>query len=176
MTLEGVGGLNPNEKRILADGKITAEEAKGLTAAEKNELAQKLAGHENEVEGYQYLLDEPKDSNYEVKFEGFDLGFLSKLAPKWLKNIAKGLIAITPLGLVSCSNQNPPTIVNAQTNINIDINIPINFTEQEKAIASDPEVVALLNKIIDLLKAGLEADQNNYNNLIATLTKQGLDG
>ena len=63
MALDGIGGLNPKEQKILEDGKITYEEAKGLTAAEKAELVEKLVGHENEIEGFAFL----KSTDVEIK-------------------------------------------------------------------------------------------------------------
>lgn len=67
-------GVNPESKakldKIVQDGKITAEEVKGLTATEKEALAKGLGGVELPVEGEIRIGEEPKAPKQEKGFFG----------------------------------------------------------------------------------------------------------
>lgn len=73
-------GLNPESKakleQIVADGKVTAEEVKGLTEAEKEALADELGGRDLPVEGEIKIGDAPEQEKEEPGFFEKNLGWI----------------------------------------------------------------------------------------------------
>lgn len=189
------GGVNNDSaaklKSIIADGQVKAEELKGLTSAEKEALRKYLIGEGKDlpVDGEIIYLKDPVEQRQYASNGAILWDAISNAA----KKVLAGIIALSPLGLISCQGdiEYEGGDVNVQTgttaNItfsNANLNAAIDtltsaistltdmMSDSKTELGDIKKLLTDLNTYIALMHSTIEAADKKNQDLLAKILQK----